>query len=214
MTRACACLSAVVLMMLVSTMVLAGSNDSYTAMLGYLDSSSIGGQAFENAHGVTATNMAAGDMNLQANLRAFASGQAAQAAIQAQQHQRDNSATAPLNASASIGGNAYVNGSGIASINQASGNGNAELNAVAITQPQPSIREATDVYLSAASASAGGLPPGNSHTQTTQKNGTRSVAVDASAMRGFQGVLQLNQIAGSGNAISNALLLSVEPPSR
>lgn len=213
MTRACTWGPAVALMLLASTLAHAGTDDSYAAMLGYLDNSNINGQAFQGANGVLATNMAAGDQNEQANMRAFSSGQFAQIAILAQQHHLDDSANAPFNASASIGGQAYANGTGIASINQASGNGNAELNAVGATLAQQGIRETTDAYLSAVSASAGGQPPGNPRTQTTQAGGTRSVAVDASAMRGFQGVLQLNQIAGSGNAISNSLLLST-PPSR
>ena len=206
--------AAAALMLLASTMVYAGNTDSYTAMLAYLDNSNISGQALQGINGVSATNMAAGDLNLQANLRVLASGQIAQTAIQARQLPRDNNASAPLNASAIIGGHAYANGQGIASINQASGNGNAELNAVAATLAQQGIRETTDGYLSAVSASAGGQSPGNPHTQTVQTGGTRSVAVEASAMFGFQGMLQLNQIAGSGNATSNALLLSATPPSR
>ena len=214
MTRARILIAAVALMPLASAMAHAGNTDSYTAMLGYLDSSNISGQALQGINGVSATNMAAGDLNLQANLRVLASGQLAQTAIQARQLQHDNNANTPLNASAVIGGQAYANGQGIASINQASGNGNAELNAVAATLAQQGIRETTDGYLSAVSASAGGQSPGNPHTQTVQTGGTRSVAVEASAMFGFQGMLQLNQIAGSGNATSNALLLSATPPSR
>ena len=192
----------------------AGNTDSYTAMLGYLDSNNISDHAFQNLNGLSATNMSAGDLNQQANLRAIGSGQFAQVAVPAQQVQRNDNASDPLNASATIGGHAYANGRGIASINQASGNGNAELNAVATTLAQPSIRETTDGYLSAVSASAGGQSPRNPGTQTAPTGGTRNVAVDASAMSGFQGVLQLNQIAGSGNATSNALLLSATPPSR
>lgn len=184
----------------------AGDNDNYATMLNYLDSSSIGGQALQGVNGISSTNMAAGDLNLQANLHAVSIGQVAQAAIQAQQFQRDNHATSPQTASASIDGQAYANGSGIASINQASGNGNAELNAVAITLAQQGIRETTDGSLSAVSASAGGQSPANPHGTGS---GSRTVSVGASAMKGFDGVLQLNQIAGSGNATNNQLLLSV-----
>ncbi len=38
-------------------------------------------------------------------------------------------------------------------------------------------------------------------------NASRSVAVEATALQGFNGVLQLNQVAGSGNATSNQLAL-------
>lgn len=187
----------------------AGQNagpDDYAAMLGYLASSRIDGHAFQGASGASATNMAAGDLNLQANLRVVAVGDHASALIQAQQLHRDNHADAPLSASASIGGQAYVDGHGLASINQVSGNGNAELNAVAATLTMRGIRETTDGTLSAAvSASARGQSPDNPGVP----GGTRHVAVESSAMKGFEGVLQLNQIAGSGNITGNQLLLTV-----
>ncbi|RDD80358.1 hypothetical protein DVJ77_17615 [Dyella tabacisoli] len=188
----------------------AAAADDYTAMLGYLNSR-IDGQAFQNTHGASAVNMAAGDLNLQANLRAFASGEYAQTVIYSLQQQRNNHYDTPLTATASIGGAAYAGGQGLASINQASGSGNAELNVITATLANQGIREATDVSLSTAvSASAGEQSTKNPHTQS---GGTRSVAVESSALQGFQGVLQLNQIAGSGNATGNLLLLTA-PPSR
>ena len=183
-----------------------GGPDSYSAMLGYLDSSSIGGQAFAGLNGASSTNIAAGALNQQANLQAFAVGAYARATIRAQQLQADDRSNAPRDASASIGGQAYAGGRGIASINQASGNGNAELNAVAATLAQQGIRETTDGSLSIVSASAGGQL---SQGQNGSGAGTRSVSVAPTAMKGYEGVLQLNQIAGSGNATSNQLLLSV-----
>lgn len=180
-------------------------NDDYAAMLGYLANSRIDGNALRGATGASAVNLSAGDLNQQANLRAFASG--GQAQIQALQLQSDNQADRPRAASASIGGNAYVGGSGLASINQASGSGNAQLNAVSAELASQGIRETTDGALSAAvSASAGGQQVGN----TAAPGGSmRSVAVESSAMRGYQGVLQLNQAAGSGNATGNQLVLSL-----
>ena len=96
--------------------------------------------------------------------------------------------------------------SGIASINQASGGGNAELNSVTATLATQGIREASDEAMasSAAFASAGGQPA------VSDPRATRKVGVDASAMRGFDGVLQLNQIAGSANATENRLGISVQ----
>ena len=180
-------------------------NDDYAAMLGYLANSRIDGNALRGATGASAVNLSAGDLNQQANLRAFASG--GQAQIQALQLQSDNQADRPRAASASIGGNAYVGGSGLASINQASGSGNAQLNAVSAELASQGIRETTDGALSAAvSASAGGQQVGN----TAAPGGSmRSVTVESSAMRGYQGVLQLNQAAGSGNATGNQLVLSL-----
>ncbi|HTH68947.1 MAG TPA: hypothetical protein VL545_11865 [Rhodanobacter sp.] len=180
-------------------------DDSYAMMLGYLANTRIDGNAFRGTSGATAVNMAAGDLNQQANLRAFASGSAA--AIQSRQLQRDNHDDRPLAASVGIGGQAFAGGNGLASINQASGSSNAQLNAVAAVLTAQGIRETTDDSLSTAvSASAGGQHPGSSGTSD---DGTRSVAVESSAMRGYQGVMQLNQAAGSDNATGNQLLLSV-----
>lgn len=180
---------------------------SYASMLGYLDNSRIGGQAFQGVSGATAINLSAGTLNQQSNLRAFAVGATAQTMIRVRQLQRGDVTVAPLDASARIGDHAFENGRGIVSINQASGNGNAEFNAVSTALASPGIREATDSSLSASvSASAGGQPPAN--PGSTSPKGSRSVAVESSAMHGFRGLLQLNQIAGSGNATSNSLLLS------
>ncbi|MGA0588592.1 hypothetical protein ACO2Q2_15905 [Dyella sp. KRB-257] len=195
--------------MLAATPVRAGDDD-YVALLGYLANSRIDGNALRGATGASAVNLSAGDMNQQANLRAFAAGGSAQ--LQAVQWQNDNRIDRPRAASASIGGNAYVDGSGLASINQASGSGNAQLNAVAAELASQGIRETTDGALSAVvSASAGGQQAGNA---VASGDSTRSVAVESSAMRGYQGVLQLNQAAGSGNATSNQFVLSLPPTPR
>lgn len=180
--------------------------DSYDAMLRYLDANTINGHVAQGVQGISSVNTAAGDANVQANLHAFALGGHTLALLQARQRTQNNAADAPLNASASIGGHAYDNGRGIASINQVSGNGNAQLNGVVAQLASQGIREATDGSLSATvSASAGGQSSSNPHAQA---GGTRSVAVDPSAMEGFNGVMQLNQVAGSGNASDNLLLMS------
>lgn len=184
-------------------------DDDYAAMLGYLANARIDGNAFGAANGAIAVNMAAGDLNQQANLRALASG--GSVVIQSRQSQRGNLVDRPLEASVSIGGQAFAAGNGLASINQASGSGNAQLNAVAAVLTAQGIRETTDDSLSTVvSASAGGQHPGTG----TSDDGTHNVAVEASAMRGYQGVMQLNQAAGSGNATGNQLLLSVPPTPR
>lgn len=180
-------------------------DDDYAVMLGYLANTRIDGNAFSGASGASAVNMAAGDLNQQANLRAFASG--GSVTIRSRQLQQDNHDDRPLTASVSIGGQAFVAGNGLASINQASGSSNAQLNAVAAVLTRQGIRETTDDALSTVvSASAGGQHPGSTGTSGGD---TRSVAVEPSAMRGYQGVMQLNQAAGSDNATGNQLLLSV-----
>ncbi len=78
-----------------------------------------------------------------------------------------------------------------------------------MTSASQSMGETTDAQLSSvASSPAGGQAPLPSSVAGT---GTRSVAVESTALQGFGGLLQLNQVAGSGNATNNQFGLSVQP---
>ena len=191
---------------MLSTGVNAGDDD-YAAMLGYLTSSRLDGHALQGAQGSVAMNLAAGDLNSQANLRAFATGTQAQASIDARQRTLDNRANAPTQAQASIAGDVLAGAHGLVSINQASGTANTQLNAVAAALADQGIRETTDGSLSAAVSASAEVQPGTG--AGVPGEGTRSVSVAAGAMQGFRGVLQLNPPAGSGNATGNILSLSV-----
>ena len=182
--------------------------DDYTGMLAYLDVTRIDGRALAGANGAIAVNQAAGDLNLQGNLRGIASGARADVAINAQQVQGGNRVlSAPLHARADIGGDALAGASGIASINQASGIANTTLNVVSATLARQGIRETDDTALAAeGSALAGGRDDAGRGVAT----GTRSAGVASTALRGFDGVLQLNQVAGSGNDTANVLGLVVQ----
>ncbi|MCU1062590.1 hypothetical protein [Stenotrophomonas maltophilia] len=182
--------------------------DEYSGMLAYLDVARIEGHALAGANGAIAVNQAAGDLNQQANLRGIASGKRADAAVNAQQLLRGNRVlSAALHARADIDGDALAGASGIASINQASGIANTTLNVVSATLARQGIRETDDSALAAeGSALAGGRDDAGRGVAT----GTRSVGVASTALRGFDGVLQLNQIAGSGNDTANVLGLVVQ----
>lgn len=184
--------------------------DDYAAMLEYLAQTRIDDRAFNGANGAIAINMAAGDLNQQANQRSIAVGQLASASVGALQRSQANVATAPDQAFAVISGNAFQGASGLVSINQASGAANAELNAVAAALAQRGIRETPDALLASADFASAGLQavsePGAARTQT------RGVGVEGSALQGFEGVLQLNQAAGMGNATENRLVISTQGP--
>ena len=137
---------------------LSASADDYSGMLAYLDLARIEGRALAGASGAIAVNQAAGDFNLQANLRGIARAERADVAISAQQLQNGNRVlSAPLHAAAHIGGEALAGASGIASINQASGSANTTLNVVSATLARQGIRETDDTALAAeGSALAGG----------------------------------------------------------
>lgn len=181
--------------------------DSYSGMLSYLSTDTrIEGGALAGANGSIKVNQAAGDLNLQANLHSMANGQQASASVGSLQQRQSNIFNSPMQATATIGGNALAGAGGIASINQASGGGNAELNSVTATLAAQGIREASDEAMTSSEvlASAGG------QSIVTDPRATRRVGVEASALRGFDGVLQLNQIAGSGNATENRFSISVQ----
>lgn len=186
----------------------ARADDSYSQMLGYLAQTRIDGTVMAGSRGAIALNMAAGDLNQQANLRAIAVGTHSQATVDVRQRSIDDLYDAPVGASATIGGSALSGAGGIVSINQASGSGNAEFNAVSLVLAEQGIRETPDGLLSSSvSASA--------ERQTVPgpagRTASRNVAVEATALRGFEGVMQLNQIAGSANETGNVLTLSVSP---
>lgn len=206
--RALQCLVVTVAVTLSAPAIAAQPDAGYADMLDYLTSTRIDGRAFVGASGAVGANLAAGDHNLQSNLRSFASGGKAGSIAGANQQRDNDRYDTPTHASATIGGQAFGRASGLVSINQASGSGNAETNLVAAALAHQGIRESTDRnLLSAVSASAGGQPSPN---PDVARPGTRNVAVESTAMQGFEGILQLNQIAGSGNSISNQLVLSVD----
>ncbi len=181
--------------------------EGYAGMLSYLSADSrLDGDALAGSNGSIKLNQAAGDMNLQANLHSMASGSGASAQVSAAQRQQGDLFNTPTLATATIGGNALAGASGIASINQASGGGNTELNSVTAVLAAQGIREANDEAM----ASAAALASAGEQPAISDPRGTRRVGVEASALRGFDGVLQLNQIAGSGNATENRLSISVQ----
>lgn len=182
--------------------------DDYSGMLSYLDVTRIGDRALAGASGAIMVNQASGDLNIQANLQGMATGDQANVAIAArQQRHADVVLSGPLQASAHIEGQALEGASGIASINQTSGIANTTLNVVSATLARQGIRETDDAALAASDIASTG---GQGDTGDGVAAGIRSVGVSASALRGFDGVLQLNQIAGARNDTANVLGLVVQ----
>lgn len=189
-------------------------DDPYAGMLTYLDASRIDGQALSGSSGAIAVNVAAGDANQQANVRALVVGDAATTSIHATQAQHGNLASRPTAASASIGGQALGNASGLISINQASGTANLELNSVGVGLSSQGMRQTSaDQWLAGVCACTQQTTPTQAG-QPASRRGLYSVAVEATAMQGATGVVQLNQIAGSGNVTANQLVLDAGLPPR
>lgn len=180
------------------------AGDDYATMLAWLTDSRIDGQALSAAQGSIKLNQAAGDLNLQLNAHALASGRQATTAIRAGAVSEDNLtlADAPLHARAALAGSALAGASGIASVNQASGQANAQLNALGLAvsaTPATALQAPADNRRGSAQA-----------LRRTDSAGLRQALVGADALRGFAGVMQLNQIAGSSNVVENRLGLHVQ----
>jgi len=162
--------------------------------------------ALEGGRGVIGVNVVAGDSNAQLNARALAvsvgQGVHASALIKASQHV-DFLGGGPDSAVSLIGGNAFSNASGLISINHASGAGNAQLNDVAIGIAIGGVA----LTESELDLTVTGQPV----SQLSQGGGAqhREAMISESAFNGTSGVVQINQLAGSGNATSNSFGLSV-----
>lgn len=183
--------------------------DDYGPLLAYLTHSRVDGSALSGSSGAIGVNVAAGDANQQANLRVLATGDQAAARVRAQQQQRGNSIQTADASNASIGGGALGQVSGLVSINQASGVANAQLNTASIALAQPGIREASSnqwfADVCACAQPVASAAPGSSEPRPR----IRTAAVESGALREAQGVVQLNQIAGSNNVTANHLSIDI-----
>ncbi|MBA6118942.1 adhesin [Pseudomonas sp. NC26] len=147
-------------------------------------------------------NQAAGDLQQQANARAFAIGQGASATTQIRQ--RQNAPVDPnMDARSSIQGDAFSRGSGALGVNQSAGANTQQANALRISigaQPQSlddSVLLQQNVALVYNSDATGSAP------------GHRQVTTSDQAFTGSRGVIQLNQSAGVGNRMANTLSVRV-----
>jgi hypothetical protein len=169
------------------------------------NSSFLGQGAFTGVSGRLATNMASGSNNLQNNQAAIAVGQYASASVSAQTSFVGTAAAYPdAQYSAHIESQSLARTSGLISINQASGNSNAQTNLMTLVVGEP-IGAVGDGQLSRAvpSARAGGNAP-SARTQPV-------VALAPDALVGSRGVVQINQIAGGGNASVIEMTMRVAP---
>ena len=147
-------------------------------------------------------NQAAGDLQQQANVRAFAVGHNANATTEVRQRLRTRVDSA-IDAHSSIQGDAFSYGSGALGVNQSTGASNQQANALRIslsTQPQ-SIDDS--VLMQQNVALINGSDPADSAP------GHRQVTTSDQAFTGSRGVIQLNQSAGVGNRMANTLSVRV-----
>lgn len=176
---------------------------------GYLDRSVINGQALQGASGAIAVNQAAGDENQQVNAAAIAINPQGLAVAQTSISQsiKNVRGTLPDKAEARIDGQAFANASGLIAVNQASGFANMQANSTAIAMGIKGEVTSDSMLAETIPGVAGLVKVGKDRASV------RSVSVSETAFHGAQGVVQLNQTAGSGNNSANnfALRLAAEP---
>lgn len=169
--------------------------------------------AARDLDGRAAINQTAGVGNAQANLAAFALSPdgLALASLRADQRIADtDDARTALGraASARIDAQAFADSHGLVQLNQSAGTGNRQLNAFALSNG----RIATGVVVAglddAALASVAGANADDAYGASVVPSLREAVIAD-DAFRGGQGVLQLNQTAGTGNASVNAIVLQL-----
>ncbi|MDO6565015.1 hypothetical protein Q4488_16665 [Amphritea sp. 1_MG-2023] len=162
--------------------------------------------ALEGSRGVIGVNIVAGDANAQLNARALAvsigQGVGASARIKVSQHVGFPSGGAD-SAVSLIEGDSFSNASGLISVNHASGSGNAQLNDVAIGFALGGVA----VTESELNLTVTGQPVALSENSSTMQH--REVSIGEGAFNGSSGLVQINQLAGSGNATRNSFGLSV-----
>lgn len=165
----------------------------------------ISAAALSGSTGRIAVNTAAGNGSTQANIAAVSVGGAsASSMIGSEQQALVPYPVAHAGARSEIGADAFRGASGLISVNQSSGHGNTQANLAAIAlgqMPEVSIEQLA--HVSAA-------PPAAQQT-AGNADGTpaKNAVIADSAFAGARGIVQINQLAGSGNSTANVFALSI-----
>lgn len=167
--------------------------------------------SFQGFTGIMQVNQAAGSLNNQLNVTgtAFSQGELSQISLSYKSQIKDNSLTTSGNDyQASITGTSFAGGSGIALVNQAAGNMNAQLNAFSLNLGTAGANGAislTDAELTAAKTN-------NSITYDPDpaKANKYSTALTSEApAQNFTGLWSSNQIAGNIDQVTTVFNVNV-----
>lgn len=167
----------------------------------YVTQSVIDSNVLSHVRGRFAVNMTAGDSNVQTNAAAVALGGLAIGLVGGVQATSARQANLPDIATAAIGSHAFANSSGLISVNQSSGVGNAQANGAAFAMGFEEV--VAESILSATTSNA--VPTG-----AGTGKGHQAVSIDDTAFNGVHGLVQVNQSAGSGNSTANNFALQVQ----
>jgi hypothetical protein len=165
----------------------------------------ISGTTLSGSVGRIAVNSAAGNGSAQANVAVIGTGGSLPSTA-IENRQRIDVSGLPAGASmhSEIGANAFRGASGLISINQSSGNGNAQANLAAIAIGNPA--EVSTEQLGRVNVAPSGLQPAAGRSDGKPRP---HAAIADSAFVGAHGVVQVNQLAGSGNSTANVFALSI-----
>ena len=158
--------------------------------------------AAANVHGALTVNETAGLDNAQANQMTITNGGAA--ANDNASAQGATVAAKVTAARAAIEGNAFSSTSGAVMLNQSAGAGNLQQNSVQLGTAALGIEAVGDGVLSATAANNGG------QGRAVAPQGVREASISSDAFKNVNGIVQINQTAGAGNATANSFVL--RPP--
>ncbi|NWC94256.1 MULTISPECIES: adhesin [unclassified Pseudomonas] len=167
------------------------------------DNSAVIDNSGQQYNGVISINQAAGDQQQQLNSRAISVGTHTQAGGAISQTIGGAPADRSQNAKVAIQGNAFSNGNGVLGVNQSAGANNQMINAVRISV-NAGPQSIDDGVMSQQNVA---LSPNSGFTSTT---GSRQVVTSDQAFTGSRGVVQVNQSAGVGNRMANALNVQIQ----
>ncbi|MFP3568912.1 hypothetical protein [Paraburkholderia sp. SIMBA_030] len=164
--------------------------------------STIGNGAADGVTGALTVNETAGVNNAQLNQITISTGNAV--ANDNASVQSASVAARVTNARASIEANAFSNSSGAVLVNQSAGAGNLQRNSTQLGTAALGVETVSDGELSATAPKNGG--PG----QSIGVHSVREATISSDAFKNVNGIVQINQTAGAGNATANSFVL--RPP--
>ncbi|MFP5496071.1 MAG: adhesin [Gammaproteobacteria bacterium] len=167
------------------------------------DNSAVIDNSGKQYNGIVSINQAAGNQQQQLNSRAISAGSNSQAGGALSQTIGGAPADRSQNARVAIQGNSFSNGSGVLGVNQSAGASNQMINAVRISV-NAGPQSIDDSVMSQQNVA---LSPNSGFTSTT---GSRQVVTSDQAFTGSRGVVQVNQSAGVGNRMANALNVQIQ----
>lgn len=164
----------------------------------------LSGSALSGVSGISSTNMAAGDGNVQSNSGAMAIGEVATTSNTLLQRSRVEERLSGSQDSVRIQDRAYRQAEGWMSINQAAGQGNVQSNTFGVALGI-SASNLSDTTLQQVLADKQGL----NGTGDGSDGASQRVEIDKTTFEGARGVIQVNQSAGTGNATRNSFRMNM-----